>query len=114
MAGCRGFAQETAMPHTRRAPHPPLQHIQRVRRRLADGRYNIHHYYRRRTTRAKLPGKPHSPEYLAVYWECERQLTAARLAKSPILILPQNCRRIFSDGSCLCISEDGCLIAGDV
>jgi len=47
-----------------------LRNVHRVRRTLSDGRYNYHYYYR--PTRTKLPGQPGSPEFMAVYLECER------------------------------------------
>ena len=62
------------MLNSRRIPYTRIRNVQRVRRPLSDGRYNYHHYHR--PTRTKLPGKPGSPEFMAVYEECERQLTA--------------------------------------
>jgi len=58
---------------SRRAPYTRIRNVQRVRRPLSDGRYNYHHYHR--PTRTKLPGQPGSPEFMAVYQECERRLT---------------------------------------
>jgi hypothetical protein len=62
----------------RHAPYTPIRNVQRVRRRLADGRCNYHHYHR--PTRTKLPGKPNSPEFMRVYWECERKLALSPVA----------------------------------
>lgn len=59
---------------SRRTPYTRIRNVQRVRRPLSDGRCNYHHYHR--PTRTKLPGQPGSPEFMAVYEECERQLTA--------------------------------------
>jgi hypothetical protein len=59
----------------RSAPYTRIRNVQRVRRRLSDGRCNYHHYHR--PTRTKLPGQPHSPEFMAVYWECERGIAVA-------------------------------------
>ena len=56
----------------RRQAYTPIRNVQRVRRRLCDGRVNYHHYHR--PTRTKLPGQPLSPEFMAVYHECERRL----------------------------------------
>jgi hypothetical protein len=58
----------------RQAPYTRIRHVQRVRRWLSDGRCNYHHYHR--PTRTKLPGRPHSAEFMAVYEECERKLAA--------------------------------------
>lgn len=52
--------------------------VHRVSRRLSDGRVNYHYYHR--PTRTKLPGQPGSPEFLAVYQECERRLFVATKA----------------------------------
>jgi hypothetical protein len=57
-------------------PYTPLHNVHRVRRRLSDGRCNYHHYHR--PTRTKLPGQPGSPEFLAVYEECERKLAVRK------------------------------------
>lgn len=58
----------------RRAPYTPIRNVHRVRRQLSDGRCNYHHYHR--PTRMKLPGQPGSPEFMAIYEECERELAA--------------------------------------
>jgi hypothetical protein len=60
---------------TKRAPYTRIRNVHRVRRQLSDGRCNYHHYHR--PTRRKLPGQPGSPEFMAVYEECERQYGAA-------------------------------------
>src|SRR5579863_6922445 len=62
-------------------PCPRMRNVQRVRRALCDGRYNFHHYHR--PTRTKLPGQPGSPEFMAVYLECESQLKAPADSQSP-------------------------------
>jgi hypothetical protein len=62
----------------RHTPYTPIRNVQRVRRRLSDGRINYHHYHR--PTRTKLPGRPGSPEFMAVYWDCERISALARAA----------------------------------
>jgi len=54
-----------------RAEYKPIRNVQRVRRRLSDGRCNYHHYHR--PTRTKLPGQPGSPEFMEVYEVCEHQ-----------------------------------------
>jgi hypothetical protein len=61
----------------RRTPYTGIRNVHRVRRRLADGRYNYHHYHR--PTRTKLPGQPGSPEFIAVYEECERNQAVRKL-----------------------------------
>jgi hypothetical protein len=68
------------MPYRIRVPYTRLRNVQRVRRPLSDGRCNYHHYHR--PSRTKLPGQPGSPEFMAVYLECERRLkpTAASTA----------------------------------
>jgi len=58
-----------------RTPYVRVRNVHRVRRRLSDGRCNYHHYHR--PTRTKLPGQPGSPEFMAVYEQCERQLVAS-------------------------------------
>ena len=64
------------MAYLRPSTYKPIRNVQRVRRPLCDGRYNYHHYHR--PTRTKLPGQPGSPEFMAVYAQCERQLAAAK------------------------------------
>lgn len=61
---------------TWRNQYLPIRNVQRVRRRLSDGRCNYHHYHR--PTRTKLPGHPGSPEFMAAYEECERKLEARK------------------------------------
>lgn len=68
---------------TRRAPYTAIRNVHRVRRRLADGRHNYHHYHR--PTRSKLPGLPGSAEFMAAYEECERRLTPVSTA-DPTLV----------------------------
>lgn len=73
------------MLNNRPKPYTRIRNVQRVRRPLCDGRYNYHHYHR--PTRTKLPGQPGSPEFMAVYEECQRRLTAAGVAnEQPKLI----------------------------
>jgi len=62
----------------KRTPYARVRNVQRVRRRLSDGRCNYHHYHR--PSRTKLPGQPGSPEFMAVYEECERKLGARAAA----------------------------------
>src|SRR5579863_9460883 len=73
-------------------PCPRMRNVQRVRRALCDGRCNYHHYHR--PTRTKLPGEPGSPEFMAVYEECERQLAAGlRHKRSRTTVCqPTSCR----------------------
>ena len=65
------------MLNSRRIPYTRIPNVQRVRRMLCDGRWN-YHYYHRKPTRTTLPGQPGSPEFKAVYEECERRLAAAK------------------------------------
>lgn len=60
----------------RRTPYTRIRNVHRVRRPLCDGRQNYHHYHR--PTRTKLPGQPGSPEFMAVYQECEHRLAVAQ------------------------------------
>jgi hypothetical protein len=69
------------MHSSRHAPYTRIRNVQRVRRRLSDGRCNYHHYHR--PTRTKLPGLPGSPEFMAAYEDCERKLAARRSAPAP-------------------------------
>ena len=59
-----------------RTKYKPIRHVQRVRKFLSTGAWNWHHYHR--PSRTKLPGLPGSPEFMAVYWECERKLAQTR------------------------------------
>jgi len=67
------------MTYGRKIGGTPLRHVQRVRRLLSDGRYNIHFYHR--NTRTKLPGLPGSPEFLAAYDAAESRLPLLQKAK---------------------------------
>lgn len=48
---------------------PAIRNVHRVRRRLSDGEYRTHYYHRH--TRATLPGRPGSPEFLAAFRAAE-------------------------------------------
>ncbi len=69
-----------------RLPYIRLRNVHRVRRRLSDGRCNYHHYHR--PTRTKLPGQPGSPEFMAAYEACERQLVAPTARKVETASIP--------------------------
>jgi hypothetical protein len=58
-----------------------IRNIHRVRRRLSDGEYNTHYYHRH--TRARLPGSPNSPEFLAAYRAAEEEWMARKGAPRP-------------------------------
>ena len=64
-----------------RTPYGRIRNVHRVRRRLCDGRCNYHYYHR--PSRTKLPGQPGSPEFMAVYGECERSIAAANARRPP-------------------------------
>jgi hypothetical protein len=64
----------------RRNQYIRIRNVQRVRRRLSDGRCNYHHYHR--PSRTKLPGQPGSSEFMAVYEGCERKLAAQKVTPS--------------------------------
>jgi hypothetical protein len=56
-----------------------FRNVHRVRRRLSDGEYKTHYYHRH--TRARLPGKPGSPEFLVAYNAAELSLASQQKAK---------------------------------
>jgi len=64
---------------SRRTPYTRIRNVQRVRTPLSDGRYNFHHYHR--PTRTKLPGQPGSPEFIAVYLDCENRIAVHTLVR---------------------------------
>ncbi len=61
------------MLNSSRVAYARIRNVHRVRRLLTDGRSKYHFYHRK--TRDKLPGQPGSPEFMAVYEDCERRLT---------------------------------------
>jgi hypothetical protein len=67
------------MKYARNAGYEPIRNVQRVRRLLADGRYNYHFYHRQ--TRKKLPGLPGSPEFIAAYKAAEQNHELRRTQK---------------------------------
>jgi hypothetical protein len=74
------------MPISRHAQYTRIRNVHRVRRWLSDGRCNFHHYHR--PTRTKLPGQPGSPEFMAVYQQCEQQLVASPAHQSETDSMP--------------------------
>ena len=63
----------------RHQPLPPR--VQWIKRPLSSGAPS-HHFYHR-YTRAKLPGRPGSPEFMAAYAAAERDWAARKSANSP-------------------------------
>ena len=59
-----------------RTAYSRIRNVHRVCRRLSDGRCIYHHYHRH--TRAKLPGQPGSPEFIAAYLSAERDWAARK------------------------------------
>lgn len=64
----------------------PYPNVQKIRRRLTDGRHTTHFYFRPSGT--KLTGLPGSPEFMAVLVQCERQLCNKANRALPVKLSP--------------------------